>query len=169
MRGSPCSLPPFWDFLCLSHLVFPQVFFQSTSATSEPTTVKQNPRNGNHFCSVRGWTIKPLGSTNSPREIGRRPAHIMFHRQVHASLAPVRKVGGSSRDFARASCRRKACVSKDHLPPTSLARTTSLALPCAESSGYTRLSSRNRVQQTSLVTFRVAFPQDALVGSRSVD
>ena len=63
----------------------------------------------------------------------------MLHRQIHANLALVRRVRGSSRDFARASCRRKDCVSEDHRPPTSPARTTNLALPWApESSGYTR-------------------------------
>ena len=84
-----------------------------------------------HFSSSRGWTITTVGSDSAK---ARALAHdrIMLHRQIHANLALVRRVGG-------ASCRRKDCVSEDHRPPTSLARTTSLALPCApESSGYTR-------------------------------
>ena len=50
---------------------------QSTCATSEPTTVTQNPRNGNPR-SLQQWLgldHQILGQRDSPRETGRAPAH----------------------------------------------------------------------------------------------
>ena len=63
----------------------------------------------------------------------------MPHRHIHANFALVRRMRGIWRVLALANCRRNDCVSADHLPPTSLAKTTNLALPCSpDSSGYAR-------------------------------
>ena len=93
--------------------------------------ITQNPRISSVVCV---GPSNPWAARFSQERLGEGP-----HSRKPISCSIARSMPSSSRDIARASCRRKACVSKDHLPPTSLARTTSLALPCApESSGCTR-------------------------------
>ena len=53
-------------------------------------------------------------------------AKIALHLMSHAALARACWGTGSDRALALASCLKKACVSSDHLPPTSPTSTTSL-------------------------------------------
>ena len=88
-------------------------------------TVTQNPRNGNPR-SLQQWLAldhQILGQHDSPRETGRKEAHSNEPCQFGAGP----EVRGSSRDFARARCRGKTCVSKDHRTPTL--RTPTLRTP----------------------------------------
>ena len=58
-------------------------------------------------------------------------------RKCQDCWARARMILGKDRTLARARRLMKQRVSSDHLPPTSAAKTTSLALPCVpESSGY---------------------------------
>ena len=77
---------------------------------------------------------------------------IMLHRHIHANFALVRRMRGIWRVLALANCRRNDCVSADHLPPTSLAKTTNLALPCSpDSSGYARSFLRRGSEQSGAI------------------
>ena len=51
-------------------------------------------------------------------------ARVAAQRILQACSALFLKIGGSERAFARAKMRRNVCVSSDHLPPTSPAKTT---------------------------------------------
>ena len=89
-----------------------------------------------------GWDRRAPECLAFPRETEQKPAH--WHkrescstRHIHANFALVRRIRGIC--LGLANCRRNDCVLADHLPSTSLAKTTNLALPCSpDNSRYAR-------------------------------
>ena len=72
----------------------------------------------------------PLASSrDDAKALALLHAMMVIHRRSLAALARDWRSTTSVRALALASCRKNACVSSDHLPPTSQARTTSLARP----------------------------------------
>ena len=96
---------------------------------------------------------------------------MVIHRRNHAALARDWRGTTSVRALALASCRKNACVSSDHLPPTSQARTTSFARPKRPvNSGYVRsflLLAMARAAPSSL-SQRARGNQSRLTGDASV-
>ena len=100
----------------------------SNNATSRETRAKGVPI---HFISRRGGAIVPRSGTSfQPRQCEGAGTGTSQNRAPPPQPSQL-GAGGTWRVLALASCRRKACVSEDHLPPTSHASTTNLVLPWA--------------------------------------
>ena len=77
--------------------------------------------------------------------------NILVHRLSHARAAELELEEGTSRARAWASCHTKSAASSLHLPPVSMASTTSRQRPDATSSGY--FASLSRLAWSSTIPF----------------
>ena len=99
---------------------------------------------------------------DAAKETAQTVLSILVHLLSHAAW--WRMKDGDSRAFAVANCQMKSTASSFHLPPVSVATTTSRHLPDSSSSGYFRSLSKRAWDRTAPLQRRLVGPLQTVQG-----